>query len=171
MYLKYFNIIIILIIINRLKCSKEEEKLIKNLFNGYNKQVRPIKEASDYLIVTLDLVLLQLINVYEKEQIMKTIVWINLKWTDYRLNWTRNESKIESIRVSYERVWSPDIVLFNNADGNYESAYKPNVVIYGNTPDMNVLWIPPAIYKSSCTIDVKVSSKKNPLNIQIYNIN
>ena len=75
------------------------------------------------------------------------------------LNWTRNESKIESIRVAYERVWSPDIVLFNNADGNYESAYKPNVVIYGNTPDMNVLWIPPAIYKSSCTIDVKVSSK------------
>ena len=31
-------------------------------------------------------------------------------------------------------------------------SYKPNVVIY-NTGE--VLWIPPAIYKSSCTIDVE----------------
>jgi len=31
-------------------------------------------------------------------------------------------------------------------------SYKPNVVIHS---DGSVLWIPPAIYKSSCTIDVK----------------
>lgn len=31
-------------------------------------------------------------------------------------------------------------------------SYKPNVVIDSNG---DVLWIPPAIYKSSCTIDVK----------------
>ena len=31
-------------------------------------------------------------------------------------------------------------------------SYKPNVVIHN---DGSVLWIPPAIYKSSCTIDVK----------------
>src|SRR6218665_2190843 len=39
-----------------------------------------------------------------------------------------------------------------SADGKYEVSYKPNVVIYQNG---DVLWIPPAIYKSSCTIDVK----------------
>ncbi len=57
--------------------------------------MRPIKKSNDYLIVTLDLVLLQLINVYEKEQVMKTNVWVSLKWTDFRLNWTRNDSKID----------------------------------------------------------------------------
>jgi nicotinic acetylcholine receptor len=31
-------------------------------------------------------------------------------------------------------------------------SYKPNVVI---SDSGDVLWIPPAIYKSSCTIDVK----------------
>jgi len=43
-------------------------------------------------------------------------------------------------------------MLCCSADGKYEVSYKPNVVIfhYGE-----VLWIPPAIYKSSCTIDVQ----------------
>ncbi len=47
--------------------------------------------------------------------------------------------------------------MFNNADGNYEASYKPNVVLYGDGDEesLNVLWIPPAIYKSSCTIDVR----------------
>lgn len=142
-----------------LKCSLEEERLIKTLFKSYNKLIRPVRNSSDYVIITMDLVLLQLINVYEKEQIMKTNVWINLKWTDFQLNWTTNDFKVGSIRVPYERVWTPDIVLFNNADGNYEASYKPNVLVYGDTQDTpdstNILWIPPAIYKSSCTIDVK----------------
>ena len=38
-----------------------------------------------------------------------------------------------------------------SADGKYEVSYKPNVVIFNHG---DVLWIPPAIYKSSCTIDV-----------------
>ena len=90
---------------------------------------------------------------------MKTNVWINLKWLDFQLNWTTNDYKVGSIRVPYDRVWTPDIVLFNNADGNYEASYKPNVLVYGDIVEeksaSNILWIPPAIYKSSCTIDVK----------------
>lgn len=90
---------------------------------------------------------------------MKTNVWINLRWTDFQLNWTTNDYKVGSFRVPYDRVWTPDIVLFNNADGNYEASYKPNVVVYADVQEgtdvTNILWIPPAIYKSSCTIDVK----------------
>ena len=90
---------------------------------------------------------------------MKTNVWINLKWLDFQLNWTTNDYKVGSFRVPYDRVWTPDIVLFNNADGNYEASYKPNVVVYADIQESpestNILWIPPAIYKSSCTIDVK----------------
>lgn len=39
----------------------------------------------------------------------------------------------------------------HSADGNYEVRYKSNVLIY---PTGQVMWIPPAIYQSSCTIDV-----------------
>ncbi|VDN10942.1 unnamed protein product [Dibothriocephalus latus] len=37
-------------------------------------------------------------------------------------------------------------------DGNFEGSWKPNMVLSSNG---NVLWIPPAIYKSSCQIDVR----------------
>lgn len=43
------------------------------------------------------------------------------------------------------------VCLPYSADGKYEVSYKPNVVIFNHG---DVLWIPPAIYKSSCTIDV-----------------
>jgi len=39
-----------------------------------------------------------------------------------------------------------------SADGNYEVSYKPNVVLH-NTG--KILWIPIAIYKSSCIINVQ----------------
>lgn len=138
-----------------MKCSSEEERLIKNLFKGYNKLIRPVRNSSDHVVITMDLVLLQLINVYEKDQEMKTNVWINLKWRDYQFDWQKKDYKVGSVRVPPDRVWTPDIVLFNNADGNYEASYKPNILLYGDEPGANVMWIPPAIYKSSCTIDVR----------------
>ena len=39
-----------------------------------------------------------------------------------------------------------------SADGKYEVSYKPNVVIYNNG---KILWIPIAIYQSSCIINVE----------------
>lgn len=45
------------------KCSDVQEKLIKNLFKSYNKLIRPVRNSSDHVVITMDLVLLQLINV------------------------------------------------------------------------------------------------------------
>ncbi len=42
-------------------------------------------------------------------------------------------------------------VLFSSVDGNFEAAWKPNLVLSSNG---DVLWIPTAIFKSSCEIDV-----------------
>lgn len=42
--------------------------------------------------------------------------------------------------------------MFFSADGKYEQSYCCNTVLYSSGM---VLWIPPAIYKSSCTIDVQ----------------
>merc|ERR1719412_1688871 len=102
--------------------------------------------------VAFGLAFIQLINVNEKNQIMKSNVWLRLVWKDYQLQWDEADyGGISVLRLPPDKVWKPDIVLFNNADGNYEVRYKSNVLIY---PDGEVLWIPPAIYQSSCTIDV-----------------
>lgn len=59
----YFCILICVLSFTNLKCSLEEEKLIKTLFKSYNKLIRPVRNSSDYVTITMDLVLLQLINV------------------------------------------------------------------------------------------------------------
>ena len=51
-----------------------------------------------------------------------------------------------------ELVWQPDVVLMNNADGILDVIYKPNVVV---THDGSVLWMPPAVYQSTCTLELK----------------
>lgn len=102
--------------------------------------------------VRFGLAFVQLINVNEKNQIMKSNVWLRLVWSDYQLQWDEADyGGIGVLRLPPDKVWKPDIVLFNNADGNYEVRYKSNVLIY---PNGEVLWVPPAIYQSSCTIDV-----------------
>ncbi|KAF1748166.1 hypothetical protein GCK72_024633 [Caenorhabditis remanei] len=84
---------------------------------------------------------------------MQTNVWPTMKWNDYQMQWDPREfDGIKTIRVPPDKVWLPDIVLFNNADGNYLVSFYSNVVVE-HTGDM--LWVPPAVYKSSCLIDVE----------------
>lgn len=132
--------------------SRDEERLVRDLFRGYNKLIRPVQNMTQKVQVAFGLAFIQLINVNEKNQIMKSNVWLRLVWNDYQLQWDEADyGGISVLRLPPDKVWKPDIVLFNNADGNYEVRYKSNVLIY---PDGEVLWIPPAIYQSSCTIDV-----------------
>jgi nicotinic acetylcholine receptor len=96
--------------------------------------------------------LIQLITLDEKKQIMKTNIWLRLKWEDYQLTWDRDQfAGIHTIRITPNRVWHPDIVLFNNADGRFEVSFKSNILLDENG---TLMWIPCSIYKSSCTIDV-----------------
>ncbi|CAK9297068.1 unnamed protein product [Gordionus sp. m RMFG-2023] len=133
--------------------SEEEGRLIRDLFRNYNKLIRPVRNRTEHLNVQFGLSLIQLINVNEREQIMKTNVWLQLKWKDYQLAWsTTDYGNIKNIQIPYSMIWTPDIVLLNNADGKYEVSTKCNVVLNN---EGEVLWVPPSIYKSGCIIDVK----------------
>ncbi|CAB0002810.1 unnamed protein product [Nesidiocoris tenuis] len=74
-------------------------------------------------------------------------------WYDYKLQWDPKEyGGVEMLHVPSDHIWRPDIVLYNNADGNFEVtlATKATLNYTGR-----VEWKPPAIYKSSCEIDVE----------------
>ncbi|KAI6231361.1 hypothetical protein M3Y95_00373400 [Aphelenchoides besseyi] len=134
--------------------SDDEERLMMDVFRGYNNLIQPVKHLNQTpQIVKLALQLYLLINVDEKDQTMNTNVWLTLKWTDFQMVWNPTHyGGLKEIRVSPDKVWLPDIVLFNNADGNYEVSFMCNVVI-GH--EGNMLWVPPALYKSSCILDVE----------------
>ncbi|PAV59885.1 hypothetical protein WR25_19795 [Diploscapter pachys] len=135
-------------------CSEDEEKLMIDLSKGYNYLILPVQNLSTLpMTVKITIQLVLLINVDEKNQVMQTNVWLTIKWFDFQMKWNPvNYGDIKQIRISPDKVWLPDIVLFNNADGNYEVSFMCNVVVE-HTGQM--LWVPPAIYKSSCIIDVE----------------
>ena len=68
----------------------QEENLMNMLFgreSQYNALVTPIANASGPLDVYFGLTLAQIINVHEKEQIVKVNVWLQLRWNDYQMKW------------------------------------------------------------------------------------
>lgn len=132
--------------------SEDEERLVRDLFRDYNKLIRPVENSNDTVEVEMGLSFVQLININEKNQVMTSNVWQQFHWKDYQLKWEpAHYGGIDVLRLPPDKVWRPDIVLFNNADGNYEARYKSNVLIYH---DSKVEWIPPAIFQSTCKIDV-----------------
>eukprot|EP00105_Crassostrea_gigas_P045118 XP_019929266.1 PREDICTED: acetylcholine receptor subunit alpha-like 1 isoform X1 [Crassostrea gigas] len=75
------------------------------------------------------------------------------EWYDYKLAWIPREyGGVDRLYVPARDIWLPDIVLYNNADGNYEVTLMTKAILH---PDGKVVWEPPAIYKSSCMIDVE----------------
>ncbi|XP_026502083.1 acetylcholine receptor subunit epsilon-like isoform X1 [Terrapene carolina triunguis] len=132
--------------------GNEELRLYEKLFANYDKNTRPVIRPDDTVPVQIMLTLTNLISLNEKEETLTTNVWIKFEWVDYRLNYSNSEFEgIRSLRVPSDMVWLPDIVLENNIDGQFEIAYYANVLVY---PGGAMYWLPPAIYRSTCAIEV-----------------
>lgn len=84
---------------------------------------------------------------------MTTNMWVEQEWMDYKLRWNPDEyGGVDTVYVPAEQIWLPDIVLYNNADGNYEVIIMTKAILHHNG---KVVWKPPAMYKSTCEIDVE----------------
>ncbi|XP_072371441.1 neuronal acetylcholine receptor subunit alpha-4-like [Scyliorhinus torazame] len=150
-------LLLILMEISPVCCNVEsraqaEECLLKTLFTGYNKLSRPVINSSDAVLVHFGLSIAQLVDVDEKNQMMTTNVWIKQEWQDFKLRWNPSEyMNVTSLRVPSELLWRPDIVLYNNADGDFAITHLTKAHLFYSG---RIKWTPPAIYKSSCSIDV-----------------
>ncbi|XP_045137621.1 acetylcholine receptor subunit alpha-like isoform X11 [Portunus trituberculatus] len=133
--------------------NPDAKRLYDDLLSNYNKLVRPVVNVTDVLTVRIKLKLSQLIDVNLKNQIMTTNLWVEQYWFDYKLIWEPEEyGGAKMLHVPSDHIWRPDIVLYNNADGNFEVTLSTKATLHMNGL---VEWKPPAIYKSSCEIDVE----------------
>ncbi|XP_067275361.1 neuronal acetylcholine receptor subunit alpha-3 [Pseudorasbora parva] len=133
-------------------CSDAEHRLFSGIFSGYNQHIRPVENVSDPVVVQFEVSMSQLVKVDEVNQIMETNLWLRHVWNDYKLRWNPKDfGGVEFIRVPSKNIWKPDIVLYNNAVGDFQVDDKTKALLRYNG---DVTWIPPAIFKSSCKIDV-----------------
>jgi len=133
--------------------NPDAKRLYDDLLSNYNKLVRPVVNVTDAVMVRLKLKLSQLIDVNLRNQIMTTNLWVEQFWYDYKMRWDPNEyGGVNMLHVPSDHIWRPDIVLYNNADGNFEVTLSTKATLYHTG---RVEWKPPAIYHSSCEMDVE----------------
>ncbi|XP_071516648.1 acetylcholine receptor subunit alpha-L1 [Panulirus ornatus] len=135
------------------QANPDAKRLYDDLLTSYNRLIRPVQNNTDKITVWMRLRLSQLIDLNLKEQIMTTNVWVDHEWRDHKFQWDPEEyGGVTELYVPSEIIWLPDIVLYNNADGEYIITTMTKAVLHHNGL---VTWSPPAIFKSSCVIDVR----------------
>ncbi|XP_065094187.1 neuronal acetylcholine receptor subunit alpha-7-like [Ochlerotatus camptorhynchus] len=144
-----------------------EKRLLNNLLNTYNTLERPVANESESLEVKFGLTLQQIIDVDEKNQILTTNAWLNLdeknqllitniwlslEWNDYNLRWNDSDfGGVRDLRITPNKLWKPDVLMYNSADEGFDGTYHTNVVVKNNG---SCLYVPPGIFKSTCKIDI-----------------
>jgi len=133
--------------------NPDAKRLYDDLLSNYNKLVRPVQNVTDAVTVRLKLKLSQLIDVNLRNQIMTTNLWVEQFWYDFKMRWDPDEyGGVDMLHVPSDHIWRPDIVLYNNADGNFEVTLSTKATLFNTGL---VEWKPPAIYHSSCEMDVE----------------
>ncbi|XP_062256334.1 neuronal acetylcholine receptor subunit alpha-7a [Platichthys flesus] len=130
-----------------------QRRLLKELFTSYNRLERPVLNDSQPLTVSIGLNLMQILDVDEKNQVLTTNIWLQLGWNDNFLQWNPEEYPgVANIRFPENLIWKPDILLYNSADERFDTTFHTNILVNSSG---NCDYIPPGIFKSTCSIDVR----------------
>ncbi|KAL4636156.1 neuronal acetylcholine receptor subunit alpha-7-like [Arapaima gigas] len=127
--------------------------LLKELLKDYNRMERPVANDSLPITVKLSMILVQIMDVDEKNQILTTNMWLQMHWYDHYLQWNQSEYPgIKNLRFTTDQVWTPDILLYNSVDDKFDSTFKTNVLV--NSSGF-CQYLPPGIFMSTCNVDVR----------------
>lgn len=135
--------------------SKMDCELVlrEDLFREYQTITKPSEMPGYQIEVHLDLVLDQILELSQTESKIQVRITVKQWWTDARLLWNQTEyNGIEYIHVDPEELWTPEIILYNNIDGQYLASLSdaPALLEWNGT----VHWNPPSIYSANCNIRV-----------------
>lgn len=132
-----------------------EKTLIRKLLNDYKEMGvlgRPVVNQTDTMVVKYGLSLIQILDLDERNQVLKTNVWATYEWLDIYMSWDPQEyDNITKVRVPMGSIWQPDIKLYNYADERKEEKRDAFLVLSYNG---GVQWVPQAIFRSSCGINI-----------------
>jgi len=132
--------------------AKSKAELIDNLYLNYDSRIRPSKVYSKKVSVEFGVHLIELLDVSEVNQKIETKVILSHVWNDPRLSWNVTEyGGAEHIFLESEKIWLPELVLYNNADGDFAVSIRTKALVHHTG---RVEWSPPAILKTFCEMQV-----------------
>ena len=91
--------------------KSDEQRLHDILFTNYNKDIQPTQANNKTVAFGIALIHL---GVSEKESIMVTDLWLRFVWNEPKFKWNPEDyGNISVLRVDNNKIWKPDIVLYN----------------------------------------------------------
>ena len=129
--------------------------LIKHLLRNTNHLVRPVIDRTKSVNVRFSLELIQIIELDESLQLLTCKFWGRVSWKNEFMTWNKTEwGNVKFTQLRATQVWTPDIVLYNNAASDFSGGvekYKSAVTLF---PDGTHIWMFPVTFTCSCKINV-----------------
>ena len=73
-----------------------------------------MEDAHEAVKISLQMALYSIVDMNERDQMLTTNCEIITKWSDIFLTWDPEKyNNITDTRLPWDRVWTPDIVLYN----------------------------------------------------------
>ncbi|XP_061185464.1 neuronal acetylcholine receptor subunit beta-4-like [Saccostrea echinata] len=92
-------------------------------------------------------------EVEEQLQYISFYAWFNVQWEDEFLTWNETEnSGIEMIVVPFQKVWVPDLSIYNSEDNLYETGAHSFVTVKSNG---QLIWFPGGKFVVTCELKMK----------------
>jgi len=129
-------------------------RLIKDLLHNYETSnlyslARPLFNEADALRVSFGMALITVQDI-DENNVVTIITWERLLWTDMLLKWEPDEyGGVDHVMLPIDKIWRPDIVLYNSMDP-VELIHGDMAVVYS---DGTVLYIPARKRKVQCVAD------------------
>ncbi|KAL3313776.1 hypothetical protein Ciccas_007625, partial [Cichlidogyrus casuarinus] len=148
---------LLLLMLPQARCTNDMLRLLNQLSSkeSYDPDIRPVLQHHESLLLFMNLSLIQIVDVDLKNQFMTIRVHVNQEWRDPNFIWDPLQfGNISEINIPSKDIWTPDLVLYNNAGGDWDlsSSSKTKVKIQS---DGMAFWRPPVIFKIQCSIDVE----------------
>ena len=131
--------------------AQEERVLRHDLFNDYNKNVRPVVEYQDPVNLYMGMAIQTLESFNQKEEMIKLNVWLRMNWYDDYLHWNSSISNLSFLAVNPEQVWTPDVELLNAGAKPEIYTLEGGMMLYQRGEFM---WSRPLIFTFSCPLDL-----------------
>lgn len=141
---------------NWTQSNRVEARLRRKLFQSdYDPELRPVLNQSDKVTVILGVSLHQIIAVDEKNQLIIVSLWIRQSWFNQFLTWKPEDFQgMDQINVNANKVWIPDLYLYNNAAADKDGALDRFTTKIVLSSDGRNMWLGPILFTFSCKIDV-----------------
>ncbi|XP_046573394.1 neuronal acetylcholine receptor subunit alpha-7-like [Haliotis rubra] len=128
-------------------------RLHNDLIRNNNPNVRPVKNSSDTITISLELHLLSMSDFDEVTQTVTANGFFLVSWKDEFLTWNASEyGGVSEINPDYGKVWRPYITIRNQVVN-----VKPLGLDFGVikvTAQGTVTWAPGDTFKTFCQMDV-----------------